>query len=45
MCHPKITPVNNASTNLQEKNGFVYTRDIENEEIGNAWFWTTKDKK
>ena len=32
----------NASTKILEKNGFVYTEVVHDEEIGHAWLWILK---
>jgi [ribosomal protein S5]-alanine N-acetyltransferase len=48
---PKITitaktlPVKNASTRILEKNNFVYTEIVQDEEVGDAWLWTLKADK
>lgn len=36
----KTAPEINASTRILEKSGFVHTGDVQDEEIGTAWFWT-----
>lgn len=38
----KTEPKNNASTKILKKNGFVYTKVVQDEEIGDAWLWTLK---
>lgn len=38
----KTAPEQNASTNILEKNGFVFTEIVQDEEIGDAWLWTLK---
>lgn len=44
--NPKITltaktaPLVNASTRILEKNGFTFSRIVQDEEIGDAWLWT-----
>ncbi|MFZ4543701.1 MAG: GNAT family N-acetyltransferase [Saprospiraceae bacterium] len=38
----KTAPENNASTHILQKNGFVFTDIVQDEEIGDAWLWTLK---
>jgi RimJ/RimL family protein N-acetyltransferase len=38
----KTAPEHNASTKIVEKNGFVFTEVVQDEEIGDAWLWTLK---
>jgi len=35
----KTAPEHNASTNILEKNGFVCTGIVQDEEIGDSWLW------
>lgn len=35
----KTAPEHNASTRILQKNGFVHTGSVEDEEIGEAWGW------
>ena len=35
----KTSPEHNASTKILEKNGFVFEGNVQDEEIGDAWFW------
>lgn len=48
--HPGITleaktePRHNASTRILEKNKFVFTKIVQDEEIGDAWFWVRRVK-
>jgi RimJ/RimL family protein N-acetyltransferase len=35
----KTAPEHNASTHILEKNGFVFTKVVQDEEIGDAWLW------
>ncbi len=36
----KTAPENNASTRILQKNGFNYTKVVQDEEIEGAWLWT-----
>ena len=36
----KTAPLVNASTRILEKNGFTFSRIVQDEEIGDAWLWT-----
>lgn len=36
----KTAPETNASTKILENNGFVFTGIVQDDEIGDAWFWT-----
>lgn len=36
----KTAPEKNASTAILEKNGFVYSEIVQDEDIGDAWLWT-----
>jgi RimJ/RimL family protein N-acetyltransferase len=36
----KTAPEHNASTKILEKNNFVFTEMVQDDEIGNAWLWT-----
>ncbi len=36
----KTAPEHNASTKILEKNHFVFTEIVQDEEIGDAWLWT-----
>ena len=36
----KTAPGHNASTRILEKNNFVFTEVVQDEEIGDAWLWT-----
>ncbi len=38
----KTVPEHNASTKILEKNNFVFTKNVQDEEIGDAWLWTHK---
>ena len=38
----KTAPGHNASTRILEKNKFVFTEIVQDEEIGDAWLWTLK---
>jgi RimJ/RimL family protein N-acetyltransferase len=38
----KTAPEHNASTRILEKNGFQYSRVVQDEEIGDAWLWELK---
>ena len=38
----KTAPENNASTKILAKNGFQYSRVVQDEEIGDAWLWELK---
>ena len=38
----KTAPVHNASSKILQKNGFVFTEIVQDEEIGDAWLWTHK---
>ncbi len=38
----KTAPEHNASTKILEKNGFVFTAIVQDEEIGDAWLWKLK---
>lgn len=40
----KTAPENNASTNILQKNGFVFAGIVQDDEIGDAWFWTLKTR-
>jgi RimJ/RimL family protein N-acetyltransferase len=35
----KTVPEENASTRILKNNGFVYSRVVQDHEIGDAWFW------
>jgi len=35
----KTTPEHNASTRILEKNNFMFTEIVQDEEIGDAWLW------
>lgn len=35
----KTSPEHNSSTRVLEKNGFNYVKVVQDEEIGDAWFW------
>ena len=39
----KTAPEHNASTKVLRNNGFTFTEIIQDDEIGDAWFWTLKD--
>jgi len=39
----KTAPEHNASTKVLRNNGFTFTKIIQDDEIGDAWFWTRKD--
>lgn len=36
----KTAPKKNASTRILEKNGFSFTKIVQDDEIGDAWLWT-----
>ncbi len=36
----KTAPEKNASTKILEKNNFIFTEIVQDEEIGDAWLWT-----
>ena len=38
----KTAPEHNASSKILEKNNFVFTGIVQDEEIGDAWLWTYK---
>ncbi len=38
----KTAPEHNASTKILEKNGFVFTAIVQDDEIGDAWLWKLK---
>lgn len=38
----KTAPENNASTKILEKNHFVFSEIVQDEEIGDAWLWIYK---
>ena len=38
----KTAPEHNASTKILQKNDFVFTEIVQDEEIGDAWLWTYK---
>ncbi len=38
----KTAPEKNASTKILEKNNFVFTEIVQDEEIGDAWLWILK---
>lgn len=40
----KTAPEHNSSTKILEKNCFVYTKIVQDHEIGDAWLWTHKPK-
>lgn len=48
---PKITiiaktaPEKNASTKILENNKFIFTEIVQDEEIGDAWFWILKSEE
>jgi ribosomal-protein-alanine N-acetyltransferase len=35
----KTAPEHNASTKILEKNGFLFTEVVQDEEIGDSWLW------
>ena len=39
----KTAPEHNASTKVLRNSGFTFTEIIQDDEIGEAWFWTLKD--
>ena len=39
----KTAPEHNASTKILEKNNFVFTEIVQDEEIGDAWLWVHKN--
>ena len=38
----KTAPEHNASTKILEKNKFIYSEIVQDEEIGDAWLWKLK---
>ncbi len=40
----KTAPEKNASTKILERNGFVFTGIVQDEEIGDAWEWVLKER-
>ena len=38
----KTSPEHNASTKILERNGFEFTRIVQDEDIGDAWEWVLK---
>lgn len=38
----KTAPEHNASTKILENNNFLFTEIVQDDEIGDAWFWTHK---
>ncbi len=42
MITAKTEPRNNASVSVLQRNGFVYTRVVQDHEIGDAWEWVYK---
>lgn len=40
----KTAPENNASTSILEKNGFTFSKVVQDEEIGDAWLWTRNNE-
>lgn len=38
----KTAPEHNASTKILEKNNFIYSEVVQDEEIGDAWLWILK---
>ncbi|MEO6348587.1 MAG: GNAT family N-acetyltransferase [Aquaticitalea sp.] len=38
----KTAPEKNASTKILQKNNFVYSKVVQDEEIGDAWLWILK---
>ena len=40
----KTAPEENASTRILKKNGFVYQRVVQDDEIGDAWLWELHSK-
>jgi ribosomal-protein-alanine N-acetyltransferase len=36
----KTAPEYNASTKVLQKNGFIFTEIVQDDEIGDAWLWT-----
>ena len=40
----KTSPEPNASTKILMKNGFEYSKVVQDHEIGDAWFWILPDK-
>lgn len=41
----KTAPGHNASTKILENNNFVFTGIVQDEEIGDAWLWTHKNRQ
>jgi ribosomal-protein-alanine N-acetyltransferase len=41
----KTAPEHNASTKILERNGFVYSRVVQDHEIGDAWEWVYSKNK
>lgn len=40
----KTSPEHNSSTRVLEKNGFNYVKVVQDEDIGDAWFWVLDGK-
>lgn len=40
----KTSPEQNASTRILERNNFIFSGIVQDEEIGNAWLWTLSHK-
>jgi len=38
----KTAPEHNASTRILEKNGFVFSEVVQDDEIGDAWLWVLR---
>jgi len=40
----KTAPKHNASTKILQKNGFAFTKIVQDHEIGDAWLWTLNNR-
>ena len=41
----KTAPEHSASTKILERNGFIFSRIVQDDDIGDAWEWILNDKK
>ena len=41
----KTAPEYGASTKILQNNGLIFTKIVQDEEIGDAWLWTLRNKK
>ena len=39
----KTAPIHDASVRILEKNNFIFTEMVQDEEIGDAWLWTLEE--